>query len=545
MNPTTEVSPRQSRVSNAARTDPPKTTLGYKFDPVPRAAFEASKAKKILSGDIEVLAALLRFRSRLKFACWCTNRTIASKVGCSVRTIQRAIIRLSKAGLIAQEDLGGSDPDDPRNRTGWRIVFLWLAPAGYVPRKAPVREVPTPNEAASKGDTGVTPPMTRVSPPPMTRVSPNNACASKCPDGIEPDRTNPPSSSEREASKANDDDQASLVGGEGNGEQFEEAIAAAEVCYGPEHVERIRRFATRIGADIGHRWDCYAAAIYTSKARRQTPDDLWGYLRTVARDFVLNGISPNAEVARAKIEKQTRERAEYEARLKAEEAEEAKAKAKADVALEGIGTATAQELINQFMALGWYLNLITVDGVVKVKPVQSAPAVAMFPPAYGDRLRAIRHEVIAVLESRERRTLEIQGARFADVDAEAMIERLEGFGWVAVVCGESVEWKRGQSATGFPHNSLWARAKLLSAEIAVILKARPLAEPDSPAEPGTDTQVIEGKIAAAAASIARNRGALDAATSDAVRRVCDLTIAAQEKRLGELRAELVKAKEVR
>jgi hypothetical protein len=85
--------------------------------------------RKILPIDFTVLAILLRYRTRLKNSCWTTVARIAGELDCCERTVQRSLKRLKDAKVIRHVQVaphGEMDPDEPRNRTGWRFYFVWL-----------------------------------------------------------------------------------------------------------------------------------------------------------------------------------------------------------------------------------------------------------------------------------------------------------------------------------------------------------------------------------------------------------------------------------
>lgn len=185
--------PAQAREGPKQTARPKGTPVGYRFDPVPAfvSAFLLDRTLKPV--DELVLKHLLRFR-RFPHWCWCAKAKLAAEVGRSPRTVQRAFDRLGRAGLIEQRPLAGADPDDPRNRTGWRIVFLWIAPPGYTPGGGPNRA----GKGAGKGrdggggETFLSPPPcpspeTPLSPGAETKLSPKHAGASNCPDETEQD----------------------------------------------------------------------------------------------------------------------------------------------------------------------------------------------------------------------------------------------------------------------------------------------------------------------------------------------------------------------
>jgi hypothetical protein len=65
--------------------------------------------------DVRVIAALL-FWARDKDSCWPCDRSIASRVGRSVSTVQRSLRRLQALGLVDREQVPpvGRQSDRPR-----------------------------------------------------------------------------------------------------------------------------------------------------------------------------------------------------------------------------------------------------------------------------------------------------------------------------------------------------------------------------------------------------------------------------------------------
>jgi hypothetical protein len=116
------------------------------------------KAQRSLSpGDLLILHCVLGFRRAGRMTCWCTNKTIAQRVGVSVRTVQLALRRLEAAGVIRRVWVGPSDPHDERNRTGWSFRLDLDRPCkrAFEPVRQPRRE----RRAASlPGMSGIAPP---------------------------------------------------------------------------------------------------------------------------------------------------------------------------------------------------------------------------------------------------------------------------------------------------------------------------------------------------------------------------------------------------
>ena len=164
MTPTTSETPRTTA----------RNALGYRFDPVPCCVADLIREGRLKPVDELVLKHLLRFRKRTKDSCWASKATIAAEVGCSTRSVQRAYERLGRHGVIEQKPTATPDPEDSRNKTGWRIVFLWMTPEGYQPGPGPDR--PGKTVAKGSGETVVSPPQhvsrdTDVSPGRDTEVS--------------------------------------------------------------------------------------------------------------------------------------------------------------------------------------------------------------------------------------------------------------------------------------------------------------------------------------------------------------------------------------
>jgi hypothetical protein len=113
--------------------------LGYSFDAMPTAMLGMVRDGKLKAIDALVLTVLLRFRRRSRDSCWCAKHTLSKEIGRTERTVRSSLRRLGECGLIEQVPVPKPDPDEPRNRTGWRIVFLWLAPPGRVKGPGPDR----------------------------------------------------------------------------------------------------------------------------------------------------------------------------------------------------------------------------------------------------------------------------------------------------------------------------------------------------------------------------------------------------------------------
>jgi hypothetical protein len=161
--------PMDSNIRSKRAAGNPRT-LNYAFDPVPKAAADLVATKALKGIDTQVLTILLRYRSRLRDSCWTTIPRLAAGVGRTDRTVQSALRRLTLAGLIRHVAVGIPDPDEPRNRTGWRFYFAFMdeSPAsragaharslGEIPFTPPVQEISPPgcNEFHPPGETDFT-----------------------------------------------------------------------------------------------------------------------------------------------------------------------------------------------------------------------------------------------------------------------------------------------------------------------------------------------------------------------------------------------------
>jgi DNA-binding Lrp family transcriptional regulator len=161
-------------------TIPPLTKanrLGYEFDPPPKFVLDLVCEKKLKRIDGDVLEMLLRFRRARRDSCWCAKSTIADKLGVTPRTVQSSLKRLAALGIIQQVEMDVPDPDDPRNRTGWRIYFLWMMPA-RISAPGPDRRRNDERrkvKAETDQENQIAPPQEqKISPPPETNISPKS-----------------------------------------------------------------------------------------------------------------------------------------------------------------------------------------------------------------------------------------------------------------------------------------------------------------------------------------------------------------------------------
>jgi predicted transcriptional regulator len=100
--------------------------INYAFDPIPKTAVDLVVSKNLKPIDSQILAILLRYRSRMRDSCWTTIPRLAKGVGRSDSTVQRSLRRLKEIGLIRHMAVEVPDPDEPRNKTGWRFYFAFM-----------------------------------------------------------------------------------------------------------------------------------------------------------------------------------------------------------------------------------------------------------------------------------------------------------------------------------------------------------------------------------------------------------------------------------
>ncbi len=176
MSMTAAAAPNRTASPSARPTDDRR--LGWTFrTPAPRLVDALIKQKKLGRVDKDVLGVLLDFRTHFKDSAWCAKGTIAAALGRSEKTVQRSLERLGKYGIIRQARVaspGHPDPDEPRNKTGWRIYFLWIT--------ARTDFGPAPDRRAPEGRTKTAPPTGTIlsspggtilsSPPPRATIGP-------------------------------------------------------------------------------------------------------------------------------------------------------------------------------------------------------------------------------------------------------------------------------------------------------------------------------------------------------------------------------------
>ncbi len=170
------LAPARAQDAKEGRQQSRGEPLGYLFDPVPRSLFDAIRAdsalpappdeppaewtprppwdaptgwerpqgdaragawrlerRKILNDrlrpvDADVLGVLLRYNRRRKDSCWSSKGIIARRIGRTERTVQHALRRLTERGFIAHVPVEAPEPDEPANRTGFRILLRFVHP---------------------------------------------------------------------------------------------------------------------------------------------------------------------------------------------------------------------------------------------------------------------------------------------------------------------------------------------------------------------------------------------------------------------------------
>ena len=179
--PVRQTGPEDNPPDSAARprkaTQP--RTINYPFDPVPKIATDMVAAAILKPIDLEVLAILLRFPRRIRTSCWTTWSTIASLITSATtkrvsqettlneRTVRRSFYRMRDAGIVRHIKVDVPDPDEPRNKTGWRIVFAWMENEGGANESTKYAHA----HAHGSGVTHESTPPGHTSPPPLdTRV---------------------------------------------------------------------------------------------------------------------------------------------------------------------------------------------------------------------------------------------------------------------------------------------------------------------------------------------------------------------------------------
>jgi hypothetical protein len=150
-----------------------RNPIDWKFDAPPRDILKDIRRGKLSRIDKDVLGVAVRYRTIRKDSAWVTKRTIADELGVTPRHVQSSIARLVRFRWIDHVEVGREDPDDPRNKTGWRWVFLWVTEViGKVDHLKP-EDFPAwanPSLIARGGEKGLAPiPSTHPTTSPFSR----------------------------------------------------------------------------------------------------------------------------------------------------------------------------------------------------------------------------------------------------------------------------------------------------------------------------------------------------------------------------------------
>jgi hypothetical protein len=313
---------------------PSKGPLGYPFTAVPQSLWDAIAAHQALPPpdpklsqaerwkitndrlklmDAAVMAVLCNFAWRVRASCWCTNEKIAEKLGgVDLGTVKRSLRRLALYGFIQRVRVPKPDPDEPKNRTGWRFILLFVPGA-----KPQVVTQPITDQCVHGGlwSPGALEPRVIGAPSTGGSGAPQVSARALRTEGLESEGETPPSSSSlgapTESPQIPDDDDI-CRSREGTLETPGQAaaIAAAAACFGADVARQVEADAGRIAGKLGGRWDCYAAAIELAGVNPGKVTRPLGYFLATARDFAANGISAEARAAHERF--QARQRAERE-----------------------------------------------------------------------------------------------------------------------------------------------------------------------------------------------------------------------------------------
>lgn len=285
-----------------AQTDARPNRIGYRFPPVPQSLWNAIHAqadlpdpdpelppaerRKVIGDrlkpiDADVMQVLINFRTRVKDSCWCAKATIAAKIRRTERTVQSSLRRLELHGFIAQVNVATPDPDEPRNKTGWRIVLLFVEteapkPGPAVDRRTPAMRRKWVRTGQAGEETGFLPfaPLfgPTVSSDRKQQVSSEGekpvsskqrAGDSKFSDGIYLDGETPSSSLKKEPETRADDDEASRsLQNSAEPEGPAKAVEAARETFGETVAEQVRVKAQDTARKIHGQWAVFAAAFY-------------------------------------------------------------------------------------------------------------------------------------------------------------------------------------------------------------------------------------------------------------------------------------------
>jgi hypothetical protein len=252
---------------SAPRAETPKASapnsLGYRFTALPDCVLAAVKDKRLKPVDLQVLGAYLGFRTIRRTSAWSAIHTIVDRTGVSIATVQRSLHRLELAGFIVRTKVASPDPDEPANRTGWRVHFLFIEGAPRLASDVDHRSL------REKWVAGLTPPeIAPARPGGVAKALPNYAGASDCPDELKGDGEN-----DRSATIA-------LDGREGEKTQTpdDQAEPEPEPTLEPEPTPR---------AEIAQRAEALFEALWEGigpTRRAEERKGSWGFYLSVARE---------------------------------------------------------------------------------------------------------------------------------------------------------------------------------------------------------------------------------------------------------------------
>lgn len=216
-----------------------------------------------------------------------------------------------------------------------------------------------------------------------------------------------PSSSSK---KADDDDEIRpnlIAQRDGSEESKQAAIEAVRKCLGEDAAAIVEGDAEEIALAVGGRWELIEYAAYLASTNSKPIGRPKGWLKKTAGGFPPSGPSVEAKRAKAKVLEQERQRAEDEARWEAQRAEEARAEENALAMVRGIDDASAEELVRRVEATG--LQMVFDGKLVRFTRANDY-VIPEFKPVFMDRLRALKPQIVAILESRVKSSKEVPRA---------------------------------------------------------------------------------------------------------------------------------------
>jgi hypothetical protein len=277
---------------------------------LPEAERRRIRNDRLRDVDITVMAELLGFRRRDRTSVWCSKRTIAARIGVTAKTVQMSFRRLESHGFIRHVAVGVPDPEEPQNKTGWRIELLFVPGArgqGQGPDRRPPEE-----RRRQQAQPGVLPVSSLPPAPAAEAATPSISSGGRKPvspawgkrisskDGVKPQEK--PQLEPARAPQGTEPSTVPPAPSTGDDEFFDpfwggrpEAVEAVRELLGDEVARQLD--TDHFGAKIGGRWDCLHAAAHMAQAKRgRSITAPVGWLLTVARDYAAreDGIPPEA-----------------------------------------------------------------------------------------------------------------------------------------------------------------------------------------------------------------------------------------------------------